>query len=386
MKLDDIKQDEKFIEFCTDRNLSKDTQKTAGTKLLKYCRFNNMTLAELYNEADIEEEKGIRLKRRTILKRLKKYKNYLMDEKMASSSIIEYFNLVRSFYKHFIIEIPPLPPLKLPETQLTYEDIPNKKHIKEALNSTSNKLHKAMILFQYSSCSAMAETLSITCQMFVDATREYHDEENIVDVIKEIENKKDIVPFFLLSRQKKKHEKKGGYKYYTCCTPESTEYIIGYLKTRENLRNEDKLFDIGVQGVESFYRRLNDKIGWGYVGEARFFRSHSMRYAGNTAIENEADGDLFSGRKRNRIHEIYFKKNPKKIKELYIQYIPDLSIRKTKVNQIDDESTKKIKKELEVERQARLEAQSEAQEAKVMAQEALDTISLINKRLGNKPD
>lgn len=231
----------------------------------------------------------------------------------------------------------------------------------------------------FSSCSAVAETLSITCQMFVDATREYHDKENIIDVIRDLDGKKDIIPFFLLKRQKMRRKYEEGYKYHTCCTPEATQHIINYLKYRIKreksyknhvLSNEDKLFKIKPIGINAAFSRINDHQdnNWGKKGTIRFFHPHAMRIAGNTAIETEDDGNLFSGRKRNAIQESYFKRNPSKIKEIYMQYIPFLSITETEINIVNDKSMeelKKVKKEhekLEIENKALKDALKENQE------------------------
>ena len=327
-----IQKSEIFQHLIKKRNLSPKTEETMLSTFIKYCNMNKMSLQELHDEADEEEEKGIRHKKRKIIDRIENFRQTLLDEGYSTNTIVESVGRVKTFYMTFRLEIPYIAPLTLPKRQMMYDDVPNKKHIKQALNSTNSLILKALILFMYSSCSAMAETLSITCQMFVDATNEYHSKEDINDVLKVLAKEKDVIPFFLLSRQKKSNTIEKGYKYFTCCTPEATEAILLYLKERsqrEELTNESKLFKITISGVLSSFSRLNDKIGWGKVGDFRFFRSHAMRIAGNTAIEDEKIGDLFSGRKRNRIHEGYFKKNPKKIKEIYMQHIPQLSIWET---------------------------------------------------------
>lgn len=345
-----------FQEYLSKKNITKVSIKRDAGDLMRYCNSQKTTLQELYTEADTEEEQQIREKHRTLTKRLEGLRQLLYKQGYSTTVVNQTFTTTKNFYRLMRIALPYIPPMALPETQKGYEDIPNKEHIKQALDTTNNRLHKALILFMFSSCSAVAETLSITCQMFVDATKEYHNKQNIIDVINELEDKKDIVPFFLLKRQKMKRKYAEGYKYYTCCTPEATKQIIKYLKHRVKrekiyknhiLSNEDKLFKIQPTGINMAFSRINDHQDndWGKIDHTRFFHPHSMRIAGNTAIENIEDGNLFSGRKRNSIQESYFKKNPERIKELYVKYIPQLSIQDTAVHDIKSKEYKKLENE-----------------------------------------
>lgn len=365
----ELKKDPIFKEYIGKKTVTEISIRRDAGDLLRYCQIQNMTLSELYYEADKEEDEGIREKNRKLTKRLETLRQDLLKKGYSTTVIIQTFNTTKNFYKVMRIAVPYIPPVSLPETQIGYEDIPNKKHIQQALDTTNNRLHKALILFMFSSCSAVAETLTITCQMFIDATKEYHNQKNIIDVVDELDGKKDVIPFFKLKRQKMKRKYAEGYKYYTCCTPEATEHIIKYLKHRikrersykkHELNNKDKLFKISPFGVTAAFQRINDHAdnNWGKIDYTRFFHPHSMRIAANTIIANEDDANLFSGRKRSKIHEVYFKKNPLKIKEIYEKYIPDLSIEETKMNLLDGEATKKLKKENKelTERVVKLEA------------------------------
>ncbi|WP_067258866.1 hypothetical protein [Methanobrevibacter cuticularis] len=346
-----------FQQYLSRKTIGEQRIKDTASHLMRYCNIQKMTLTDLYEEADYEEEQKIREKHKKLTSRLETIRTELQKRGYATSVIQQTFSTIKTFYRTMRIEIPYVPSIPLPQIQKDYDDIPHKNHIQQALDTTNNKLHKALILFMFSSCSAMAETLSLTCQSFVDATKEYHDEKEITDVIEELGVKKDIVPFFTMYRQKRSRSYSGGYKYKTCCTPEATQAIIKYLKNRLNkekiLKNTDKLFNIGVAGVESAFERINDHKdnNWGKVANTRFFHPHAMRTAGCTAIENEADGDMFAGRKRSNIHETYFKKKPWRIKEIYLKYIPDLTIEDTEVNILNDEGTKKLQ-QIENEKQA----------------------------------
>lgn len=357
MKYNDIHQimaDDIFKEYLTLKNIGIATQVSLSSILLKYTTIQDMDLTSLINEADDEEEQNIRPKRRTIKKRLINFRQTLLEEGYANSTIKDYFAKVKTFYRAFEIEIPSITPMNLPLRQIDFDEIPNKNEILKVMKSTNNKKHRAIIIFQFSSCSAIAETLSITNQMFIDAVKEYTDETDINKVIPELvkiqkelkEDNNGIVPLFKLYRIKEAPHHEGGYKYYTCCTTECVDFILDYMEERiskKTIKNEDKLFDISTRGVLSFYARLNDKHGFPKIDNYRYFRSHNMRKAGNNAINNIGFADTISGRKRDDIHETYFLHDPKKIKEEYLEYIEDLTLEPTKIIYAA-ETTEEVKK------------------------------------------
>jgi len=75
------------------------------------------------------------------------------------------------------------------------------------------------------------------------------------------------------------------------------------------------------------FQRINDYFGWGFKGNYRFFRSHTLRkfHASNIGLRAEYI-DLLQGRSRNIVHETYIKTNPKKLKKLYINSMNNLSL------------------------------------------------------------
>lgn len=333
-------KDPLFEEFCSDRNLSKSSQKGYYNALKDYSNFNNMNLSELCQEADDEEENRIRAKKRKILKRLKKYRTFKIQNNAAPGTIQDYFTKVKTFYRHFGIEIPYIPPTVLPESrQEEYTDIPDIDDIRNVLESTSNLKHKAIILFMMSSGTASNETTNLKIQDFINATTDYHKSTDIKDVLVELEGKKDIIPIFKLFRIKTK------YLYYTCCSPEATIAIIKYLKTRPKLQKNEKLFDITNYGLMNFFGRLNENNKLGKIGHLHFFHSHALRKFQATAIEDVDLANAFQGRKPKPVTESYFKKNPKRVRERYIPHLNKLMINKVETFTIEGEEAKKIKKE-----------------------------------------
>ena len=60
-----MKESHYFTQFVNERNLSKATVKQYRATLRQYCEFQGLSLDELIDEADSEEEEGIRMKKRT---------------------------------------------------------------------------------------------------------------------------------------------------------------------------------------------------------------------------------------------------------------------------------------------------------------------------------
>ena len=60
---------------------------------------------------------------------------------------------------------------------------------------------RAIILFMSSSGCAMAETLSLNIDDFIEATRQYHGTSDIYEVLDILKERDDVIPTFKLRRQ-----------------------------------------------------------------------------------------------------------------------------------------------------------------------------------------
>ena len=316
-------------KYSQDRNIKKSTLDGYKSSLKKYVEFNEMSLDELIEEALNEEV--IPLKNQTIKKRLVNFRHYLLNSNLTTKTARTYFSKIIAFYRHYGIEIPILPKVSYDKNyEINYFDLPNKRDIKQALD-VSSILIKSIILFMASSGTAKAETLSLTVEHFINATIGYHHGGSLNEIINELENKNNIVPSFYLKRIKTNKF------YYTFCTPEATDHIIRYLKTRKNLKLSDKLFDITDSSLSLKLRQINDNMGWGFKGKYRFFRSHTLRKfnASNIGLSSEYI-DLIQGRGKDELYTTYIKTNPKKLKSIYESAMHNVEILK---------SDTKIKKE-----------------------------------------
>ena len=347
-----MKDDAELINyFSKTRKLQKSTYLSYKTYIKQYTEFNQKTMIELLQEAEDEEEQGIRWKHRTLRKRLIEFRAYLYDN-YAYSTAKSRFSKLLAFYKHFEIEIHQLPKISTinaDKTHMGFKDLPDKHIIKKALK-VANPVMRAIILFMSSSGSARAETRNLTIQDFIDATNNkyisYHQSDNIYEVINQLKNRDDITPIFHMKRQKTNKY------YYTFCSPEASSEIINYLSSRTvKLTPETPLFDVSQQMFSIYFREINNKLGLGKLDNRRAkFTSHMLRKFHSTSLWNEKVSveivDTLQGRGKDQTHSSYFWENPLKLRELYIDHMDCLTIN-LDVNSLSIKSPEFVKLETE---------------------------------------
>ena len=313
--------DDLLMIFSNNRNIKNSTVKSYRSAIRQYEFFHKRSIGDLIDEAIEDEERGIPLKDRRIKRRLVDFRAFLLNSDLSISAVRIYFSRIKAIYRHFEIELPYLNDISLNEEYLSsYGDLPTKKDIWRACDISSIAF-KAVILFVSSSGCAKAETLSLTIGDFIKATRDYHNGESIEEILRLLVGRRDIVPTFYLKRVKTNKF------YHAFCSPEASHYIVKYLLSRENLTLEDKLFNFTHSSLVYNFKKVNDKLGLGFVGRYRLFRSHSLRkyHASNIGLSNEYI-DALQGRAKTKVHEAYIKINPKRLKEIYISAMHNVMV------------------------------------------------------------
>ena len=316
-------------KFYIDRNIKDKTCKGYESAISKYIEFHGEKLDFLILEAQNDEEKNIILKNRKIKNRLLSFRNYLFATKLSNNTIKTYLSRIKTFYRHYEIEIPELPNAKYNvEYETSYLDIPSKEDIKKVLKISPLKL-QALILFMASSGTAKAETLSLTVDDFLISVSEYVDcNDDLYSILNKLKDKNDIIPTFYIKRQKTDKY------YYTFCSNEAAHIIIEYLLSREMLKKSDKLFPFSDSYIINTFQKINDKMNWGFRGNYRYFRSHNLRkfHASNIGLSAEYI-DMLQGRSKSSIHETYIKTNPQKLKNIYKEVMHNVLFN-SKINEI----------------------------------------------------
>ena len=320
-----------------------------------------MTLKELLIEAEEEEEKGVRLKHRNVKKRLIIFQNYLLNEKgLSKSTIKKQVQIIRYLYRHCEIELPNIPKLNEKHVRdyepIYYDDLPTKELIQEALNISKPNM-KAVILFIISSGCAREETLSLSINDFITATKQYHNSTDIYEVLEELKHQENIVPIFKLRRRKTNQY------YYTFCSPEATDAIVYYLESRTDLLTPEKqLFKFEKTYFQKKFIELNNSLGGHKKGCYGIFRSHMLRkfHASNLARGENGltveEIDSLQGRMKDKMHKPYFLDDPQELRKKYI-----MNIDKVLINYDKKELTFESPEVLELKKRAvELEKENEA--------------------------
>lgn len=323
-----MKTDKELLQdFTTTRNLKPTTIESYTIFIKNYTKQQQKTMVELIEEAENEEEQGIRWKHRTLKKRLIQYRTYLYQHYMSSTAKMM-FSKILTIYKHYEIEIHDLPKLSVKKGHqnppITFNDLPDKEIIKKALDISKPRM-RAIILFISSSGCGRSETVNLTIQDFINATSDYHHNTEIYNVLNELKDKQDIIPRWELCRNKTN-------KFYTTFTsPEATSELINYLiSSNRTLQNTDKLFGVGIKYLNRLFRETNDKLGLGKKGSYIRLRPHMLRKYHASQLFNDGCSiefvDALQGRGKDTTHSSYFMEDPKKLRKQYINHLDCLMI------------------------------------------------------------
>ena len=299
--------------FCSDRNIKDSTIKSYRSAILKYESFHKRPMKDLIDEAIEDEENGVSLKNRHIKTRLLDFRAFLLDSDLSVGTVRTYFSRIKTFYRHFEIELPYLNDISFDGEYLSsYDDLPTKEDIREVCSFSPSDFVAAVLFMSSSGCSK-AETLSLTVGDFIRATEDYHEGGNIDDVLWSLVDRRDIVPTFYLKRIKTNKF------YHTFCSPEASHHIINYLLSRKGLSLDDRLFDFTDSSLTYRFMKANDRLEMGFVGRYRLFRAHALRkyHASNIGLSHDLIDEL-QGRAKTKVHEAYIKTNPIKLKEIYM--------------------------------------------------------------------
>lgn len=323
-------------EYVETRGLKPTSEYKIWNILQHYSKYQKLSLQELLDEADTEEEAGIRWKRRTLKQRLINYMNYCKNN-MLLSSAKTYFNLVKSWYTHHEIEIGTLPRwnsknANVPEP-ITSKDMLTKDIIREALKVTTPVM-RCIILTEVSSGMTRSDVLSLTVGDFLEATRPYHHSNNIQVAIKlMLETEIDMIPTFHLRRSKTN-------KYFiTFISPEATIEICKYLRLRDkrnhkyhrpHLTDIDQLFKIHKGTYLDKFNEINNELNTGKAGTYNKIRGHNLRKFHATQLEKHGMDryliNVLQGKSNNTVDDVYFIEDEETLRTAYIEALEGVLI------------------------------------------------------------
>ena len=356
----DIKNDEEIQDFLRAKPRRESTEIEHLKRLGLYCNFLGKLPVELIEEAEDDEENGIRMKKRRIRKYFLEYSEHLRDKGRSQYTISNHFSSIKSFYRNSEIELPNLTINSKSEVKRDRdESIPSKEDIRKALKHCKFK-YQAIILLMSSSGMGSGEIRNLTFGDFLSAIDEFLDYEtfDVLKIAEMLNSKENIIGSWNVHRQKQ------GNHYYTFSSPESIKAIIDYLIERQKKfgiikSKEEPLFEnlgkkISEYSFSKNFQRINDDADFGMSGRQRYFKSHALRkYFASTLHKNglsQINIDWLLGHEINGVDRSYIKADPSNLKEVYLKVVEDLSIENVKVQTVTTEGYDHIIKQLDEEK------------------------------------
>lgn len=352
--IDDIEADESFEEFLNARGIIQKTRKRHIYLMTVFCNFQGQKPIELIEEAEEDETKGIKKRKRRIKRKLINYVVHLKQNKKATSTIKGYLTDIKAFYDYHDIDLPKLPKniyenkdLKL--RNIAFDEVPEIEHIKKACNTTKIRF-KTMILLHFSSGMGASEVRNLTYRDFILAVEDdlqFEDPMNIVNVANKAINSEKIIPTWKLGRYKKARP------YVTFSSPESVraigEYLLYRLHNNETIKDMDDYLFVTRKNTQiaditynTAFERLNNRCGFGKRKNGfHFFTSHRLRVAFGTAAKecgvDPVDIRRMLGQKGEDLDDAYLKTTAVRLKNEYMKFVHLLSIEKLEVIQYGDQ-------------------------------------------------
>jgi len=351
------------------------TTKQVQTITDDYCNYQGMTLQELINEAEEDEEQNKKIKKRRIKTRLHNYTLHLLERKLENSTTLLYLSKIKQIYIYYDIEIPELH-FSLQKNRETYTDILTRKEIQRAVENASTKM-KAVITTLASSGLRRSDLCALRVEDFVEAiTRDpncnVRCDDNLLGWISQVEQYDIIIPEFHLISQKTRTD------HITFCSHEATLYILQMLRERclqHDVQLCDSLFELKVKSVTTNFERLSDKLGFERKRTRRRFHPHALRsFFATTLTTNDVDylsTEFLLGHRLGEVQSSYYHANPRKLRSKYVRILDKLTFA-SDVSFVD--LSRDEKRELEV-----LREQNESMKRRLY--EIEETIDLLRSRV-----
>ena len=311
---------EKILQQITsERNITHSSKRLYWNAVEQYEQVQGLPLKELLEEAENEEDQGIRWKHRKLRHRLTSYQNHMITNYKYGTAK-NYISRIKTIYHYYDIEIHNLPRLNRRQANysepILYKDLPTKKTLQEAY-TIMTPVMRAILLFSISTGCSKREILNFTKQDYYQWIDPYTPQQVLEEHI-------DIVPVIYTYRSKTNHH------YYTFCTPETIREIARYLQTRKD--DKEDLFKIQYKYASLLFQQYNNELKLGRKNNMNILRSHMLRKfhasqlcSGENPLSLD-EIDTLQGRKKQNTRQSYYFDDPEYLRKKYIQNMDQVTI------------------------------------------------------------
>ena len=353
----EVENEEIFKEFCSNRELAPRSITLYANILQMYSDFTGLTLEELIDEAEDEEDLNVRYRRRKINKYLNDFKQHIEDYSYNYKQQI--MTSVKAFYNEYDIQLPRSRRAKSRKSKPpeTIADLPTMDEIRKFIEHC-NTTYKAIVTLGLSSGMSRAELSNLTFKHFYDAIPLEKYPNDIHELIEKTKEKGDFVPFWNITRIKT------GKKYFTFSSPESVDRILDYLEELNFknpdfipnpedyfLRNTSSNKHINADNMGALLPYINRVNGFRQVNGRYVVRCHTLRKYFATTLERNKVPHLTTrwllGHSIDNTTSAYFKADPESVKEDYLDVIDELSIKEVEVKTITTDGYDKLLEKIE---------------------------------------
>lgn len=388
---EDIENDPLIQQIIIRKKLKSNTISSYIQAFDHYCNFTGMKPSQLRKEAyndqkTIEDDLSWKINQY-----LTNFHRKLNSEGYSEATINTFLTNIYAFYRAFKIKIPYPIEIKRVRRFKKESELIKIEHIQKVVNGTNNFKHKAIILLLATSGMRSGDMRNLTIEDFLEATKDYHDTNDIEKAIKAMDGN-DVVPCWeFLSQKTKEHT-------ITFNSPECTEYIITYLKDDPFLHSSKYLFKNQYgnkylrNGIVSVFKDLNRRTGLGSTPKENknnkkliynysFFHAHGLReFFATTLARNGVPYSLLKkmmGQAVLQVDHSYIHPNRKSCSDEYFKVLPYLSIRDTKVYDVKSEEFLKIEKELNTREERMKELENKIEERDSQMKELEEKMKLL---------
>jgi len=339
MIIEELRQMPEIIMWLDNLNGSKQTVKSYLQSMQAYTEFTKLSPCELIEEA--EKELGNR--HRKLKMYLIGFRKSQAEKGLSELSVRTRLAGVKSFYESFEIPLPKLQSDRRRACTLEDNDaIPSKEDLQNCLK-VCDLLEKAVMLTGVSSGLASQEVRDLKLKEF----KEGYDTVTGVTTLH-------------ITRQKTKT------RFYTFLSVEATQAINDYLAFRDRevkaagakralqvqkqrttedsylfilksvpdeylTTGNEELRQMTDNAITKLYRSISDKARLNTkAGSYNVIRSHTMRKYFNSAMLNAGADSFFTefiiGHTLDGTRAAYFKASPEKLREIYLKFMPYLTI------------------------------------------------------------
>jgi integrase len=346
MNIQELQKDKTIVEWFDTIKPSEGTIKAYLSALQSYTEFTEKTPEELISEAEQDISAGVLPRRRSIKRYLNEFHNHLQDNELADKTIHRLMSAVRSFYTSFDIDIPKLAKA---EHAITVKEenlpIPTKSDLQDVLK-VCEPLEKAIVLVGASSGLSTNEIIRLTVKQFKDG---YDPETKVTTLpLRRAKVKFDFITFlspeasqavwdYLAYRNRETKDNRE--KRINQLEKQKIYVDNNFLFCKTNISNDflksknDKERQLTNDIIMKIYRTISEKAGKNSSGgNWNVMRSHNMRrYFNSTLLNAGCDSfhvNFWMGHKQDATQAAYFRASPEKLRELYLKYVPFLTIQK----------------------------------------------------------